>query len=79
LKPRAERKFNPVLMPFRESQRNTPFTDISRPSNRSNRTLKVNPHPEYPPEEGRYVSGNDACPAVVAIILNCGADKIPPG
>ena len=39
--------------------------------------LKVNPHPEYPPEEGRYVRGNDASPVVVAIILNCDADKIP--
>ncbi len=40
--------------------------------------LKVDPHPDYPPEEGRYVRGNDASPAVVAIILNCDADKIPP-
>ena len=40
--------------------------------------LKVSPHPDYPPEEGRYVRGNDSSPAVVAIILNCDADKIPP-
>ena len=39
--------------------------------------LKVNPHPEYPPEEGRYVRGNDFSPVVVAIILNRDADKIP--
>jgi len=39
--------------------------------------LKVNPHPEYPPEEGRYIRGNDFSPAAVAIILNCEADKIP--
>ncbi len=40
--------------------------------------LKVNPHPDYPPEEGRYLRGNDFSPAAVAIILNYDADKIPP-
>lgn len=40
--------------------------------------LKVKPHPDYPPEEGRYIRGNDASPVAVAIILNCDADKIPP-
>jgi len=39
--------------------------------------LKVNPHPDYPPEEGRYIRGNDFSPAALAIILNCDADKIP--
>ena len=39
--------------------------------------LKVDPHPDYPPEEGRYLRGNDFSPAAVAIILNCEADKIP--
>ena len=39
--------------------------------------LKVNPHPDYPPEEGRYVRGNDASPVAVAIILCHDADKIP--
>lgn len=39
--------------------------------------LKVNPHPDYPPEEGRYIRGNDFSPVAVAIILNCDADKIP--
>ena len=39
--------------------------------------LKVNPHPDYPPEEGRYVRGNDFSPVAVAIILNCDEDKIP--
>ena len=39
--------------------------------------LKVNPHPDYPPEEGRYIRGNDFSPVAVAIILNCEADKIP--
>jgi tetrahydromethanopterin S-methyltransferase subunit A len=39
--------------------------------------LKVNPHPDYPPEEGRYVRGNDFSPVAVAIILACDADKIP--
>jgi tetrahydromethanopterin S-methyltransferase subunit A len=40
--------------------------------------LKVNPHPDYPPEEGRYIRGNDFSPVAVAIILNRDADKIPP-
>jgi tetrahydromethanopterin S-methyltransferase subunit A len=39
--------------------------------------VKVNPHPDYPPEEGRYVRGNDFSPVAVAIILNCEAEKIP--
>ena len=39
--------------------------------------LKVSPHPEYPPEEGRYIRGNDFSPVAVPIILNCDADKIP--
>jgi tetrahydromethanopterin S-methyltransferase subunit A len=40
--------------------------------------LKVDPHPDYPPEEGRYLRGNDRSPVAVAIILNTDADKIPP-
>ena len=39
--------------------------------------LKVDPHPDYPPESGRYVRGNDYSPVAVAIILNCEAEKIP--
>ena len=39
--------------------------------------LKVNPHPDYPPEEGRYVRGSHFSPVAVAIILNCEAEKIP--
>ena len=39
--------------------------------------LKVKPHPDYPPEEGRYIRGNDSSPVAVAIILNCEADKVP--
>ena len=39
--------------------------------------LKVNPHPDYPAEDGRYLRGNDSSPVAVAIILNCDADKIP--
>ena len=39
--------------------------------------LKVKPHPHYPPEEGRYVRGNDFSPAAVVVILNTDADKIP--
>jgi len=40
--------------------------------------LKVNPHPDYPPEEGRYLRGNDFSPAVVVVVLNREEDKIPP-
>ena len=40
--------------------------------------LKVNPHPDYPPEEGRYIRGNDFSPVAVAIILASDEDKIPP-
>lgn len=40
--------------------------------------LKVDPHPDYPPEDGRYLRGNDRSPVAVAIILNCDEDKIPP-
>ncbi|ACL17842.1 tetrahydromethanopterin S-methyltransferase subunit A [Methanosphaerula palustris] len=40
--------------------------------------LKVRPHPEYPPEEGRYLRGNDFSPVAVAIVLNTDEDKIPP-
>lgn len=39
--------------------------------------LKVTPHPDYPPEEGRYLRGNDSSCAAVAVILNCEAEKIP--
>jgi len=40
--------------------------------------LKVKPHENYPPEEGRYVRGNDYSPVAVAIVLNCDEDRIPP-
>jgi tetrahydromethanopterin S-methyltransferase subunit A len=39
--------------------------------------LKVKPDPDYPPEDGRYLRGNDYSPVAVAIILNCDADKTP--
>jgi len=39
---------------------------------------KVQPAANYPPEDGRYIRGNDFSPVVVAIILNRDADKIPP-
>jgi len=39
--------------------------------------LKVKPHKDYPPEEGRYIRGNDYSPVVVVIILNRDEDKIP--
>lgn len=40
--------------------------------------LKVRPNPEYPPEEGRYLRGNDYSPVLVAIILTYDAEAIPP-
>ena len=40
--------------------------------------LKVDPHLDYPPEEGRYLRGNDASPVAVAVILNTDAEAIPP-
>ena len=40
--------------------------------------LKISPNPDYPPEEGRYLRGNDSSPVAVAIILNNDADKVPP-
>jgi tetrahydromethanopterin S-methyltransferase subunit A len=40
--------------------------------------LKVPPHPAYPPEEGRYLRGNDYSPAAVVIILTYDAEAIPP-
>ncbi|MFX1519605.1 MAG: tetrahydromethanopterin S-methyltransferase subunit A [Promethearchaeota archaeon] len=40
--------------------------------------LKVDPHSDYPPEEGRYIRGNDFSPVAVMIILNRDGDKIPP-
>jgi len=40
--------------------------------------LKVKPHPDYPPEEGRYLRGNDFSPAAVVIILNTERENIPP-
>lgn len=39
--------------------------------------LKVRPPETYPPEEGRYLRGNDLSPVAVAVILNQDEDKIP--
>jgi len=40
---------------------------------------KIEPPPEYPPEEGRYLRGDDYSPVAVVIILIHPAEKIPPG
>ena len=40
--------------------------------------LKVPPHPDYPPEEGRYFRGNDFSPAAVVIILTTDPEEILP-
>ena len=40
--------------------------------------LKVDPASNYPPEEGRYVRGNDYSPVAVAVILIYNQENIPP-
>jgi NAD-dependent dihydropyrimidine dehydrogenase PreA subunit/uncharacterized low-complexity protein len=40
--------------------------------------LKVDPPPEYPPEEGRFLRGNDYSPVAVVAILDTYDFKIPP-
>mgnify|MGYP001086301543 FL=1 len=39
---------------------------------------KVDPTPDYPPEEGRYIRGNDYSPVAVAVILIHNQEDIPP-
>lgn len=39
--------------------------------------LKVDPPPEYPPEDGRYLRGNDYSPVAVIGILDTDDTKIP--
>jgi tetrahydromethanopterin S-methyltransferase subunit A len=39
--------------------------------------LKAAPAPDYPPEEGRYLRGNDYAPVAVAVILNYNQEEIP--
>ncbi len=39
---------------------------------------KVRPLSDYPPEEGRYLRGNDFSPVAVVIVLNTDEDRIPP-
>ncbi len=42
---------------------------ISRfPMEKEKVMLKADPHPDYPPEDGRYLTGNDCSPVAVAII-----------
>jgi len=40
--------------------------------------LKVSPPSNYPPEEGRYLRGNDYSPVAVAVILIYDQEKTPP-
>ncbi len=39
--------------------------------------LKAEVHSDYPPEEGRYLRGNDSSPVVVVVVLNCAEESIP--
>ena len=40
--------------------------------------LKAEPASSYPPEEGRYLRGNDYSPVAVAVILIYDQERIPP-
>lgn len=44
----------------------------------SEKIRKVNPPPDYPPEEGCYLRGNDFSPVAVVVILKYRRDQIPP-
>lgn len=44
-----------------------------------NPSHKVQPPPGYPPEEGRFVRGNDLSPVAVCVILKWREDEIPEG
>lgn len=39
--------------------------------------FKADTHPDYPPEEGCYIRGNDRSPVAVCIILKWDQDKVP--
>ena len=39
--------------------------------------LKVEPSPDYPTEDGRYLRGNDFSPVAVVVVLIYDEDKIP--
>lgn len=39
--------------------------------------LKVDPHLDYPPEEGCFIRGNDRSPVAVCVILRWEQDKVP--
>ena len=41
--------------------------------------LKVEPSPDYPTEEGRYLRGNDYSPVAVAVVLIYDQENIPKG
>ncbi len=42
-----------------------------------NPSFKIPPPPGYPPEEGRFLRGNDLSPVAVCVILKWPEDKIP--
>ncbi len=42
------------------------------------KVLKVPPVPEYPPEDGHYLRGNDYSPVAVVVTLNTLYGSIPP-
>lgn len=43
-----------------------------------NEIYKTEPAPDYPPEEGCYLRGNDYSPVAVAVILNRRREETPP-
>ncbi len=52
--------------------------DINAGNWAPNPSYKVPPPPEYPPEPGRFLRGNDLSPVAVCVILKWPEDKIPP-
>ena len=54
-------------------ERRGPF--MNKPASKD--ILKVKPPPEYPPEDGRYLRGNDFSPAAVVVLLHTYYDRIP--
>lgn len=68
-----------LLEPYKRTIRREFNPDRGFPTgNREQLMLRTDPHPEYPPEDGRYARGNDYSPVAVVIILNTSPEKIPP-
>ena len=53
------------------------MNDGNLPEWTPNPSYKIQPSDSYPPEEGRYLRGNDLSPVAVCVILKWPDDKIP--